>query len=129
MPDESSKIRFLLDENLPKNLLKEMRKAGFPTSRVIDERLRGKPDSAIFRRTRSQFVIITRDKDYLRVDLFPSPHSGIIVVNLPNTTPVAEVVSKVVGAVSILQEEDLTNMVYVVETDQIYLFSQHGHEC
>src|SRR5215475_11831385 len=108
MPDESNKRRFLLDENLPKDLWRTMRAAGYPAARVIDEGLRGKPDSVIFRRARSRFVIITRDKDYLKVELFPAPHSGIIVVNLSNNTPVAEIVSKVMSAVSTLEERDIS---------------------
>ena len=123
MLDENNKRRFLLDENLPKSLLRAMRAAGYPAARVIDEGLRGKPDSAIFRRARSRFVIITRDKDYLKVEQFPAPHLGIIVVNLSNNTPVAEVVSKVMNAVSVLEEQDLANMVYVVESDQVHLLS------
>jgi predicted nuclease of predicted toxin-antitoxin system len=123
MLDENNKRKFLLDENLPKSLLRALRAAGYPAARVIDEGLRGKPDSAIFRRARSRFVIITRDKDYLKVEQLPAPHLGIIVVNLSNNTPVAEVVSKVMSAVSVLEERDLANMIYVVEPDQVHLLS------
>src|SRR5690242_20005994 len=88
--------RFLLDENLPKSLWKTLRGAGYLATRVKDEGLQGRSDSAVFRQVRLRATIITRDKDYLRTDLFPSPHSGIIVISLPNSTPVADLVSKVI---------------------------------
>ena len=123
MPDEGNKRRFLLDENLPKSLWRAMRAVGYPTARLIDEGLRGKPDSAIFRQVRSRAIIITRDKDYLKTDLFPAPHSGIIVVSLPNNTPVDIVVREVMNAVTLLGERELANKVYVIELGQVHLLS------
>jgi hypothetical protein len=97
--------------------------AGYPTARLVDERLRGRPDSIIFRHIRSYATIITRDKDFLKTELFPIPHSGIIVVRLPNSTPVAEVVREVLNALANLKEQDLTNKVFIVEPGQVRLRS------
>src|SRR6266568_9190960 len=115
----SNTWRLLLDENLPKNLWKALRAAGYPTARLVDEGLRGRPDSVIFRQVRSHFTIITRDKDFLKTDQFPIPHSGIIVVRLPNSTSVAEVVREVLTALATLNEQDPTNKVFVVEPGQV----------
>lgn len=117
----SDSWRLLLDENLPKNLWKALQAAGYPTARLVDEGLRGQPDSVIFRQVRSHATIITRDKDFLKTDQFPIPHSGIIVVRLPNSTSVAEVVSEVLNALTTLTEQDLTNKVFVVEPGQVRL--------
>jgi len=111
----------LLDENLPKSLWKALRAAGYPAARLLDEGLRGRPDSAIFLQMRSRATIITRDKDFLKTEQFPIPHSGIIVVRLPNSTPVAEVVREVLNALATLKEQDLTNKVFVVEPGQVHL--------
>jgi predicted nuclease of predicted toxin-antitoxin system len=102
-------------------LWKALQAAGYPTARLVDEGLRGRPDSAIFRQIRSRATIITRDKDFLKTALFPIPHSGIIVVRLPNNTPVAEVVREVLNALTTLKEQDLTNKVFVVESGQVHL--------
>jgi predicted nuclease of predicted toxin-antitoxin system len=115
--------RLLLDENLPKNLWKALRAAGYPTARLVDEGLRGRPDSVIFRQVRSRATIITRDKDFLKTDQFQIPHSGIIVVRLPNNTSVAEVVREVLNALATLNEQDPTNKVFVVEPGQVRLWS------
>lgn len=119
----SNTWRLLLDENLPKNLWKALRAAGYPTARLVEEGLRGRPDSVIFRQVRSHATIITRDKDFLKTDQFPIPHSGIIVVRLPNSTPVAEVVREVLNALATLKEQDPTNKVFVVEPGQVRLRS------
>lgn len=117
----SNTWRLLLDENLPKSLWKALRAAGYPTARLVDEGLRGRPDSVIFRQVRSRATIITRDKDFLKTDQFPPPHSGIIVVRLHNKTPVAEVVREVLNALATLKEQDLINKVFVVEPGQVRL--------
>ena len=119
----SDSWRLLLDENLPKTLWKALQAAGYPTTRLVDEGLRGQPDSVIIRQVRSRATIITRDKDFLKTDQFPIPHSGIIVVRLPNSTSVAEVVREVLNALTTLTEQDLTNKVFVVEPGQVRLRS------
>src|SRR5216684_224259 len=120
---KSNKGEILLDENLPKSLWKALQAAGYPTTRLVDEGLRGQPDSVIFRQVRSRATIITRDKDFLKTDQFPIPHSGIIVVRLPNSTSVAEVVREVLNALATLNEQDPTNKVFVVEPGQVRLRS------
>ena len=123
MSSKSNSWSFLLDENLPKILWKALRAAGYPTARLVDEGLRGQPDSVIFRQVRSRATIITRDKDFLKTEQFPIPNSGIIVVRLHNNTPVAEVVREVLNALTTLKEQDLTNKVFVVEPGQVSLHS------
>ncbi len=117
----SNTWRFLLDENLPKSLWKALRAAGYPTARLIDEGLRGRPDSVIFNQVRFRAIIITRDKDFLKTDLFPIPHSGIIVVRLPNSTSVSDIVRQVINALDALSGQDLANKVYIIEPNRVHL--------
>lgn len=112
-----------MDENLPKGLWKTMRAAGYSAARLIDEGLLGKPDSAIFRQVRLRATILTRDKDFLHAELFPTPHSGIIVVNLPNNAPVAVVVREVMNAVTELEVRLLANKAYIIEPGLVRLWS------
>ena len=117
----SNTRRFLLDENLPKNLWKALRAAGYHTARLIDEGLRGCPDSVIFNQVRFRAIIITRDKDFLKTDLFPIPHSGIIVVRLPNGSSIADIIHEVINALATLSERDLANKVYIIEQGRVLL--------
>src|SRR2546423_1358295 len=123
MSIKSNTWRFFLDENLPKRLEQVLRAKGYPTARAIDKGLRGQPDSAIFRQFRSQATIITRDKDFLKADLFPAPHSGIIVLRLPNNTSVTDLVLEVINALTILAGQDLANQVSIIESGQVRLHS------
>src|SRR5438046_550064 len=99
MSNKRDTRHFLLDENTPKALWKALQAAEYRATRVIDEGLRGKPDSAIFRQVRHRSIIVTRDRDYLKTNLFSAPHSGIIVITLPNNTSVADVVREVMTAI------------------------------
>ena len=119
MPANENPLRLFLDENLPKGLWKTLRAAGYSAARPIDEGLRGKHDSVIFRQLRHRSIIVTRDKDFLRPDLFPPPHSGIIVVNVPTGTSIPDLIRTVVNAVNTLSDQELTNKVYIVELEQI----------
>ena len=121
MSSNGNTWRFLLDENLPKSLWRAMQEAGYFVTRVKEEGLRGRPDSAVFRQVRFRATIITRDKDYLRTDLFPTPHSGIIVISLPNSTPVADLVFKVLDTLKQLTGQELANKVYIIEADRVRL--------
>jgi len=121
MSSNGNTWRFLLDENLPKSLWRAMQEAGYFVTRVKEEGLRGRPDSAVFRQVRFRATILTRDKDYLRTDLFPTPHSGIIVISLPNSTPVADLVFKVLDTLKQLTGQELANKVYIIEADRVRL--------
>jgi predicted nuclease of predicted toxin-antitoxin system len=119
MPNNESALSFFIDENLPKNLWKALRAAGYTAARAVDEGLRGKHDSAIFRQVSHRSVIITRDQDFLKADLFPPPHSGIIVVKMPQDTPISELVRVVLNALDGLSKQELSNRVYVLERYRI----------
>ncbi|MCP4658395.1 MAG: hypothetical protein GY856_23520, partial [bacterium] len=56
-------MRFKLDENLPLELLAELRKAGHAADSVPDEGLIGAPDPEIIRKTKdASQVLLTMDK-------------------------------------------------------------------
>ena len=57
----------------------------------------------------------------IRTDLFPTPHSGIIVISLPNSTPVADLVFKVIDSLKQLTGQELADKVYIIEANQLRL--------
>ncbi|HZS76828.1 MAG TPA: DUF5615 family PIN-like protein [Ktedonobacteraceae bacterium] len=119
MPTKDKMPGFFIDENLPKKLWKAMRAAGYPAARAVDEHLQGKTDYTVFRQVSQRAIIITRDQDFLRTDLFPPPHSGIIVINLRKDISITELVTIVMNALNTLVHEELTNKVYIIEENQI----------
>jgi predicted nuclease of predicted toxin-antitoxin system len=105
---------FLLDENMPRKVLSELRTAGYNATRVYDARLRSRPEAAIFAYARAhQMTIITFDTDYLNQTAFPPPHAGILVLrSFPRDTSVSELASTVLKAVGQLNHLDISNRVY-----------------
>jgi predicted nuclease of predicted toxin-antitoxin system len=105
---------FLLDENMPRNILTTLRREGYSATRMYDVRLRSQPDTVIFAYARShQMTIITFDTDYLNQTAFPPPHAGILVLrSFPRDTSVNELASAVLKAVAQLAHLDISNRVY-----------------
>jgi predicted nuclease of predicted toxin-antitoxin system len=105
---------FLLDENMPRKILTSLRREGFNATRVYDAGLRSQPDTAIFAYARGhQTTIITFDTDYLNQTAFPPPHAGIIVLRFfPRNTPVNDLASVVLKAVTQLAALVISNRIY-----------------
>lgn len=117
----SSRVYFL-DENIPKKVLAGLRNAGYSATRVLDEKLRGQPDSTIFAHARAcQMTIITFDTDYLSATRFPPPHDGILVIRFfPRQTPVSEIVEAIIDAIVDLEAHDISDSVYTIEPDGVH---------
>lgn len=107
---------FLLDENIPRKVLSTLRRAGYVTARVYDEKLYSQSDAAVFTHARARHMtIITFDTDYLNKIAFPPPHAGIVVLrSFPRNTPVNDIASAVLRAVQLLADLDISNRVYTL---------------
>ena len=78
-----SKIKFLIDENLPQSLTDFLKKSGFVAKRVSEVNLKGAKDGAI-----ADYTIITLDKDFGCV--YHHIHKGkltIIIIRVKPPTP------------------------------------------
>ena len=81
-------MRFKIDENLPAELVDDLRSAGHESDTVADEGLTGSPDSVILETVRKEeMILLTLDKGigdlrnyppehYLGIVLFRSPTQG-----------------------------------------------------
>ena len=105
---------FLLDENMPKRAATTLRKAGYSATRIVEVGLRAQKDPAIFTYARAhRLILVTRDADFLASQYQP-PHAGIILLALPGV-PGRAVVDPLMAALNLLQGQDLTNKVYLVD--------------
>jgi predicted nuclease of predicted toxin-antitoxin system len=120
---KGSKWSFPVDANLTTKLAKALDTAGYPAVTALDDpELAQKSDPVIFRHARAeQQIIITRDRDFLKVLEFPPPHAGIIRLRLPGKTGTAELIQAVLSALTELAGQDLSNKVYEVRPDGIHL--------
>ena len=111
---ESPPWAFLLDENMPKRAATALRRAGYSAARVVEVGLRAQKDPMIFVYARARgLIIVIRDADFLASQYQP-PHAGIILLSLPGV-PGRAVVDPLMAALNLLEGQDLTNQVYLVD--------------
>jgi predicted nuclease of predicted toxin-antitoxin system len=80
-------MKFKLDENLPAELLGELRKAGHAADSVDEEGLAGTPDRSLLAAVRAEDrVLLTMDKGIANIRRFPPwQHAGIVLFRPPTT--------------------------------------------
>jgi hypothetical protein len=78
-------VRFKLDENLPIELLDDLRTAGHEADGLRDEGLIGAPDDAVLDLTRRENrVLLTLDKGIADIRAYPpQAHAGIVLFRPP----------------------------------------------
>jgi hypothetical protein len=78
-------VRFKLDENLPVELLEDLRAAGHEADGLHDEGLIGAPDDAVLDLVRRERrVLLTLDKGIADVRAYPpKAHAGIVLFRPP----------------------------------------------
>jgi hypothetical protein len=78
-------VRFKLDENLPIELLDDLRTAGHEADGLRDEGLIGAPDGALLALVRREGrVLLTLDKGIADVRAYPpGTHAGIVLFRPP----------------------------------------------
>jgi predicted nuclease of predicted toxin-antitoxin system len=115
--------RFLVDEDLPRSLARQLRAAGLDTDDVRDVGLRGQPDRAVFAHAvQRQLVLVTGDLGFANLIHFPlGTHAGIVVARFPNETPASDVVEAVVRAVRETPEPDFAGSLIVIEPGRVRL--------
>lgn len=76
---------FKLDENLPTELLEELRKAGHGADSVDDEGLAGTPDKSLLAVVQAEGrILLTLDKGIADIRQFPpQDYAGIVVFRPP----------------------------------------------
>ena len=77
-------MKFKLDENVPLQLKKVIKKANYSVSDVYEENLSGKNDKLVIETCKKEkYVLITNDSDFTNIHAYPTnKHKGIIVFRL-----------------------------------------------
>lgn len=116
---------FLVDEDLPRSLSRELLAAGFSSQDVRDVGLRGKSDDEIFHYASThRLTLLTGDLGFGNILRYPlGQHHGIVVARLPNEMSVAAVNETVVRALQDLSESDFIGNVVIIEVGRIRLRS------
>lgn len=114
-------MRFKLDENLTPRAATFLREAGHDVMTVVDERLGGADDAAVFAAcVAERRILITLDHDFGNVVRFPPATSpGVAVVELPpGKSPVA-MMSALEALLAGLKKDRLDGSLWIIEPGRI----------
>ncbi len=110
----------LVDENTSRTLVAALRSVGYSAQHVYDAHLQGHPDSEVYSYAQAhEQIIITIDLGFANIFRYPPPHFGIIVLRIPNSTPLADLIKEVQNALKSLDGQNLANTLVIVEPGRI----------
>jgi predicted nuclease of predicted toxin-antitoxin system len=115
--------KFLVDEDLPRSLARELRQAGIDAIDARDAGLRGRPDREILAFAVSEGrAVLTGDLGFANVLAFPpSSHHGVVVARFPSQTPVRALNDAVLAAARSLTDDEIEQAIVIVEPGRIRL--------
>ena len=112
--------RFLVDENLPRELTVRLREAGYEAEHVYEVGLRGVPDEQIFAYAQQNGqTILTSDLGFGNVLQYPPPHAGIVVARLPDSLTTGRRLEVILDGLATLAGEVLYEAVVTIEVGRV----------
>lgn len=122
------KMRFLVDEDLPRSTAKALSAAGYEAFDVRDVGLRGARDRDILAYARqNKMTVVTADVGLVSLAYLSSAeHSGLVLLRLPPELPVKTVNEILLKALCSLSPEEITSSIVVVDQEKIRIRSKNG---
>lgn len=118
--EPSAGWRFLIDENLPRDLAERLRAAGHSAEHVIEAGLRGQPDPAVYTYAQVQGdTIITADLGFGNLLQYQPPHAGIVVVRLPDRLAIGQRLHIIADGLALLAGQSLENALVTIEVRRV----------
>lgn len=118
----SESWRFLVDENLPLLLVRQLQAAGYFAEHARDVGLGSEDDTVVFAYAQTHGdTIITIDKGLSSQVLYPPPHAGIVSVRLPEHLPIAERVRMIVEGITGQAGQSFRNTIFIITPGRVRL--------
>jgi predicted nuclease of predicted toxin-antitoxin system len=113
----------LVDEDLPRSLLRALRESGFTAEDVRDVGLKGKHDDSIFAYAVShRRLLLSADLSFGNLRRFPlGTHAGILVARFANEVSTHFLNDAIVRALQDLSEDELSGNLIILEPGRIRL--------
>lgn len=114
-------MRFLIDEDLPRSMVRELNAAGYCADDIRDLGLRGQSDDKIYKYAQKNgAVLITADLGFANILRFPvGSNKGIILLRMPNEVPTKIVNLKLLNALAELSNEDISGNLIIIDMNKI----------
>ncbi len=114
-------MKFLIDENIPLKLAKEILNL-YPDSKyvLLEKNLRGKSDLELFRYAKSNnLIIITYDTDFLDILKFPLEISSSRIILRFKNLKISETIDKTKKALELIEQKNITNFIAIVSNSKV----------
>ncbi len=106
----ADRIKFYLDEHIPKAVAEGLRRRGIDVTTVQDLGLQGAEDIRhLERATQDGRVIVTQDADFLRLHAAGRPHHGIVYA--PQQTSISHLLRSLVLLQDVVSAQDMVRHV------------------
>lgn len=112
--------RFLLDENMPRLLGSPLRLMGYEVENVLAAGLAGRPEDKVWAYAQAQDeTLITRDKDFADIRRYPTPHAGIVIVDIHDEVSIGSLIQFVTEGLASLTGQSLANAVITISLGRV----------
>lgn len=113
-------MRFKIDENLPSELVADLRNLGHESDTVFEECLSGAPDPVLVEAaSKEKRILLTLDKGIANLEQYPAEHHAGIVLFRPIRTGRGSVLTFVRERLPSLLELDLAGRLTIVSSSRI----------
>src|SRR6058998_2415958 len=114
-------MQLLVDEDLPRSLVRELQKAGIEAQHILDLGRRGRSDDEVLALARSQeLTLVTGDVGFGNLLRYPlDSHSGIVVARFPNELPAESTNAAIVRALLELTSEEVRGSLIIIEPGRV----------
>ena len=115
------RMKFLIDEDLPRSLLRILKDQGFEVFDVRDCGLRGESDEAVFCFAQNaQAILFSGDMGFGNLLRFPvGSHFGIVIAHFPNEISSIKLNNHILNALKTLSEDDIKGNLIILEPGKL----------
>lgn len=113
-------MKFLIDENIPLKLAKEILKL-YPGSKyVLYSDLQGKHDKFLFEFAKEkEFIIITFDTDFLDILSYPLENTSGRIVLRYKSLKINEIIERTLKILKILENKNIKDSIVIISNNKV----------
>jgi predicted nuclease of predicted toxin-antitoxin system len=113
--------RFLVDEDLPRNLASLLQAAGLPAEDSGSAGLHGKKDPEVFAYAqRNGMVLVSGDQGFASLLQYPlGTHHGLVVTQFPNDVPAPRQCALILAALKSLPSDEIEGHLVLIEATRV----------
>lgn len=94
--------------------------AGYFAEDVRTVGLGTRPDNEVWAYAQAHIeTIVTKDKDFASIVAYPTPHAGIVIVDIPDTVTVATFLQLIMDGLTSLVGQSLANAVVTISPGRV----------